>query len=122
MLPLKDDWLIRPLFYITSPEEKLQHLAQSIFKYSEQIVIKNIFPDVFKLTLSNHVLLATHFLIGGDVSDSKVVLNHTSKDYISALLDEVVDTLDTLKFSDCSKWLLKTYPAIFDAQRFFDTL
>ena len=34
MLPLKDDWLIRPIFYITSPEQKLQGLAQAIFKYS----------------------------------------------------------------------------------------
>ena len=23
MLPLRDDWLIRPIFYITSPEQKL---------------------------------------------------------------------------------------------------
>lgn len=35
MLPLKPDWFIRPLFYINSPEESIQILAQSIFKFIE---------------------------------------------------------------------------------------
>mmetsp|Transcript_10045 Transcript_10045/g.16917 ORF Transcript_10045/g.16917 Transcript_10045/m.16917 type:complete len:112 (-) Transcript_10045:503-838(-) len=39
MLPLKPDWLIRPLFYINSPDPKLQMLAQSISVYHCDILL-----------------------------------------------------------------------------------
>jgi hypothetical protein len=126
MLPLRDDWLIRPLFYITSPEQKLQGLAQAIFKYSQEVVIKNIFPGVFKLTPSNFVLLATHFLICSDIAPTDkqsqvVILNQTSKSFISNLICEINNSQSSLDFT-VSPWLLKTYPAIFETQRFIDSL
>ena len=33
MLPLSEDWFIRPMFYINSPHEHLQNLFQTMLRF-----------------------------------------------------------------------------------------
>lgn len=71
MLPLKKDWLIRPLFYISSLDAKLQSLAQSITYYLKEVIvpvlnsneyetISELFPSISSLLMLVFYLLTEY--------------------------------------------------------------
>ena len=124
MLPLRDDWFFRPLFYIQSSQTKLQQLAQAIFVYSEKFILADE-NAIFGLTPSDLVLLSSHFLFQSEDDKEKIAFNQATFDSISDLLDAIQakfkQNQSELRF-ESSEWLLKTYPAIFNNQRFFSSL
>ena len=74
MLPLRDDWFFRPLFYIQSPEDKLQQLAQAILQYSTKFILTDR-NQIFKLTPSDLIMLITHILFQAEDEEEKIVMN-----------------------------------------------
>lgn len=41
MLPLTADWFFRPMFYINSPDQKLQGLVQTMLRYLQYLHAEN---------------------------------------------------------------------------------
>ena len=88
MLPLRDDWFFRPLFYIQSKENKLQQLAQAILTFSEKFILTDA-NSTFTLTPSDLILLCSHILFQSEDDQAKIVTNEATSTCISTLLDAI---------------------------------
>jgi hypothetical protein len=104
MLPLQKDWLFRPLFYIWSPEDKLQKLAQALFEFLKSCEFG---PKREEISM-----VCSHLLMD---KEEKIIFNHESKKKLAELIEVKIGNFDFKP----DIWLLKNYKSIFDQGLFY---
>lgn len=139
MLPLKQDWFFRPLFYITGPDAHLQLLAQSITRYICNSIEAGTLQDCLLIGCDELIYLLSYLVIVSDYQGSQptpmdhlgdnkktaiIFTPETKLRYIQALLDKIIlKSTGGLNPKPIAKgWLVQNYGDIFSQAKYFERI
>ncbi|CDW73690.1 UNKNOWN [Stylonychia lemnae] len=130
IIPLLDDWFIKPLFYVTNRDDQnLQGLCQSIFRFVDYVNQQygvNYARDLFRLTNDEYVLLITRLLIHKELNFNRYskesMFFFIQKNYYKPTQSLQVFSVERFDIQSENSQLIQTYKDAFMKDSFLNIL